>query len=40
MIYEPVISRKEATTEEIVVESSIRYKMFQGNDIINGKVEM
>ncbi len=39
MIDDPVVKAKEAAAEEIAVESSMKYEMLKGSDIMDGKVE-
>ena len=38
MMDDPVVKAKEAAAEEITVESSMKYEMIKGSDIMNGKV--
>ena len=40
MIDDPVVKAKEAAAEEIAVESSMKYEMLKGSDIMNGTVEI
>lgn len=40
MIDDPVVKAKEAAAEEIAVESSMKYDMLKGSDIMNGKVDI
>lgn len=40
MIDDPVVKAKEAAAEEIAVESSMRYEMLKGSDIMDGKVQI
>lgn len=40
MIDDPVVKAKEAAAEEIAVESSMKYDMLKGTDIMDGKVEI
>lgn len=40
MIDDPIVKAKEAAAEEIAVESSMRYKMLKGTDIMEGKINI
>lgn len=40
MIDDPVVKAKEAAAEEIAVESSMKYEMLKGSDIMDGKVNI
>ena len=40
MVDDPVVKAKEAAAEEIAVESSMKYEMLKGSDIMEGKVNI
>lgn len=40
MVDDPVVKAKEAAAEEIAVESSMKYEMLKGTDIMEGKVNI
>ena len=40
MVDDPVVKAKEAAAEEIAVESSMKYEMLKGSDIMDGKVNI
>ena len=40
MIDDPVVKAKEAAAEEVAVESSMKYEMLKGSDIMDGKVDI
>ena len=40
MIDDPIVKAKEAAAEEIAVESSMKYEMIKGTDIMEGKVNI
>lgn len=40
MVDDPVVKAKEAAAEEIAVESSMKYEMLKGTDIMEGKVRI
>ena len=40
MVDDPVVKAKEAAAEEIAVESSMKYEMLNGSDIMDGKVDI
>lgn len=40
MVDDPVVKAKEAAAEEIAVESSMKYEMLKGTDIMDGKVKI
>ena len=40
MVDDPVVKAKEAAAKEIAVESSMRYEMLKGSDIMDGTVKI
>lgn len=40
MINDPVVKAKEAAAEEVAVESSMKYEMLKGTDIMEGKANI
>ena len=40
MVDDPVVKAKEEAAEEIAVESSMRYEMLKGSDIMSGKISI
>ena len=40
MIEDPIVKAKEAVAEVITVESSMKYEMIKGTDIMEGKVNI
>ena len=40
MMDDPVVKAKEAAAEEIAVESSMKYEMIKGSDIMDGKAKV
>ena len=40
MVDDPVVKAKEAAAEEIAVESSMKYELLKGSDIMDGTVKI
>lgn len=40
MVDDPVVKAKEEAAEEMAVESSMKYEMLKGSDILKGKIEL
>ena len=40
MVDDPVVKAKEAAAAEVAVESSMKYEMLKGTDIMDGKVNI
>ena len=40
MMDDPVVKAKEAAAEEIAVESSMKYELIKGSDIMDGKAKV
>lgn len=40
MIDDPVVKAKGAAAEEVAVESSMKYEMLKGTDIMEGKAKI
>ena len=40
MMDDPVVKAKEAADEEIAVESSMKYELIKGSDIMDGKAKV